>query len=407
MEKKREQSSFTKYNYVNVFQAKTQNAKYSTSKLLSTVILGISSGQNRISKIESFSRDPLVKEMLSIDNKIDEDTIANRFNRFGMKQTDELMEINGKMSTKVHEKLGTKKDILDLDSTVRTVYGNQEGAEKGYNPHKKGAKSLHPLLGFLNSTRECVLSWLRPGDSYTSNNAGEFIKQAFSIIGDTISLLVRTDSGFCDDNFIKAVEARENTEYIIKVKLKNLPKVLSGQDWDEIPEMGDWEMTEFPYKAAKWQKSRKFVALRHKTNVIKDGILFPKIEYDYFCYVTNIYDSPLLIHKMYGDRGTCENWIEAVKNQMFAGCMLVHDFWANDALWLMSVMSYNISLWMRKLTDEKSWHEEPNTFRNWYVQLAGKIVRSGRQVFLKMYEAYYYKDRWRKIEERIEKLKFA
>jgi len=384
-----------------------KNAIYSTNTILSLVILGIVSGLNRIAKIEAFSRDPLIQKILSINATVDEDTIGYRFKKFGMKQTNELMDIVGKMSSKVRKKLGVKSDILDLDSTERTFYGNQEGVRKGYNPQKKGAKSYHPLLGFLNSTRECILSYLRPGDAYTSNNAAEFVKQIFSMLGTQICLLVRCDSGFFSDSLMRVIEARKHTGYIIKVKLKNLISVLSGKQWEKIPLMPEWEMTEFYYKAGGWQTKRKFVAMRRKTKVSKEGRLFVKIEYDYFCYVTNINDSPLLIHKMYGDRGTCENWIEAIKNQMFAGSMMTQEFWANEAFWMMSVIAYNISIWMRVLTDEKSWREEPNTFRSWFVQLAGKIVSSGRQLYLKMYEAFYYKERWRKIESRIDNLEFA
>ena len=113
------------------------------------------------------------------------------------------------------------------------------------------------------------------------------------------------------------------------------------------------------------------------------------------------------IHRLYGDRGTSENWIENVKNQMFAGQLLTNEFWANEALWQSSVLAYNISVWMRKLCDKKSWHEEPATFRAWFVQLAGKVVKSGRQVLLKMYKAYYYKDKWRKIDEAVSNLSFS
>jgi hypothetical protein len=31
--------------------------------------------------------------------------------------------------------------VLDMDSTVKTLYGHQEGAEVGYNPHKPGRPS--------------------------------------------------------------------------------------------------------------------------------------------------------------------------------------------------------------------------------------------------------------------------
>jgi hypothetical protein len=38
------------------------------------------------------------------------------------------------------------KFIADWDSTVNTRYGHQEQAEMGYNPHKKGRPSHHPLI---------------------------------------------------------------------------------------------------------------------------------------------------------------------------------------------------------------------------------------------------------------------
>src|ERR1035437_2916040 len=36
--------------------------------------------------------------------------------------------------------------IADWDSTVNTRYGHQEDAAVGYNPHKRGRKSHHPLI---------------------------------------------------------------------------------------------------------------------------------------------------------------------------------------------------------------------------------------------------------------------
>ncbi|MDW7682371.1 MAG: transposase, partial [bacterium] len=56
---------------------------------------------------------------------------------------------------------------LDVDSTVKTVYGHQQGAAKGYNPHKPGAKSYHPLLAFVSELKLVVNSWFRTGSAYT------------------------------------------------------------------------------------------------------------------------------------------------------------------------------------------------------------------------------------------------
>ncbi len=41
---------------------------------------------------------------------------------------------------------------LDLDSTVMTRYGNQEGVVRGYNPTKPGRPSHYPLMAFVADT---------------------------------------------------------------------------------------------------------------------------------------------------------------------------------------------------------------------------------------------------------------
>jgi len=39
-----------------------------------------------------------------------------------------------------------------------------------------------------------------------------------------------------------------------------------------------------------------------------------------------------------------KNWIEAVKNQLGAGTTLTGGFWANDLLWQLGVLAYNLSV---------------------------------------------------------------
>ena len=42
---------------------------------------------------------------------------------------------------------------LDIDSSIITRYGEQEGAKKGYNPKKKGRNSHHPIIAFVNDVK--------------------------------------------------------------------------------------------------------------------------------------------------------------------------------------------------------------------------------------------------------------
>ena len=45
---------------------------------------------------------------------------------------------------------------LDTDTTVHTLFGQQMGARKAYNPQHKGKKSYQPLLTFCAERRECL-----------------------------------------------------------------------------------------------------------------------------------------------------------------------------------------------------------------------------------------------------------
>jgi hypothetical protein len=384
------------------------NQNYSLSQILYAVILGTLSGMNRLIKIENFTLDPLVRHLLAIEDKLDIDTIRYHIKKFGMKQNTELTDISGKLSAKVHKKLGTTDDILDLDSSVKTVYGKQEGARKGFNSKSKGKRSYHPQFAFLNSTKECLLAWLRPGDTHSANNADEFLKQALSMIPKGIaSLLVRADRGYFDGKLINVIESYHNVRYLIKVKMRSLNDLLRKQDWDKIPGMPDWEMTEFYYQAKSWDRKRRFVAVRKFKGMLETDSFFPFRDYSYFCYVTNIEESPLYLHRLYADRGESENWIESIKNQLYAATILTKGFWANEALFLLSVLAYNISIWMRALTDKKAWRQEPLSFRLWFIQLAGKFTSSGRVRYLKMYSSYYYKSWWSEIDEKIDAITFA
>ena len=388
--------------------AEKPNQKYTLHQILQTMILGISCGMDRLIKIENFTLDPLVRYLLRIKDKIDIDTLRYRLSDFSMKHNTQLSELSAILSKKVHKKMGQHSEILDLDSSVKTVYGKQQGARKGFNSQNKGRRSYHPQFAFLNSTKECLLAWLRPGDTHSANNVAGFMRQALAMLPCNISsLLVRADRGYFDDKLIRVIESYVNVTYLIKVKMRNLSSLLVRQDWDKIPGMPNWEMCEFYYQAQNWRKERRFVAIRKYSGLKDKDSLFPVREYTYFCYVTNIYDSPLQLHYLYGDRGNSENWIEAVKNQLYAGTILTNNFWVNETLFLLSVLAYNISVWMRKLSSEKAWRQEPLSFRLWFIQLAGKFTASGRQHFLRMYSSYYYKSWWEKIDHQIDDLVFA
>lgn len=386
-----------------------RNAIYKDHQILSASIFSYLCDFKRLSQFAELTKDKIIQKLLGIDNHIDENTFGYRMKKFTFKSTNQLTTLFGGISSKIHRKIKFDRkemEIIDLDSTVKGVYGNQEGAAKGYNHKKHGQKSYHPLMAFLVSTKECIHSWFRPGDTYTGNGVAEFIKECHELLPkQPKGFLFRTDSGFFSESFISEVENKGNN-YLVKVKLKNLPNLLSKQQWQQIPGISNMEYCEFNHQCNSWEKPRKFVGLRTVKAIINEGVLFPQKTYDFLCFCTNLEEAPIEIYHLYKDRGECENWIEAVKNQIGAGTALTQDFWANDALWQLGVFAYNLTIWMRFLTCKKSWRQEPNTFRNWFIRAAGRLINHARRLTLKLQKHYYYEKDWMSIYEKISCLQF-
>ena len=77
---------------------------------------------------------------------------------------------------------GVREGNLNLDSTVLTRYGKQEGARKGYNPKKRGRLSHHPLLAFVCSGYVVNL-WNRSGDTSSGQGCVSFFRSNASCVG--------------------------------------------------------------------------------------------------------------------------------------------------------------------------------------------------------------------------------
>ena len=83
-----------------------------------------------------------------------------------------------------------------VDSTVSVRYGlQQDGAEKGYNPHKPGRPSHHPVVAFLQETGDLAgLKW-RPGSAHTATGTKEWISE---LVERLRSVDVQKDHGFVE-----------------------------------------------------------------------------------------------------------------------------------------------------------------------------------------------------------------
>jgi hypothetical protein len=388
--------------YENIFNNEStfergSNAVYSLFDIVMLSVVGYISGASTLSGTAIIWKDKVLKKISGYVKTADETTIGRVFNKLKAKDIAEFENYNHSLRKRVWGKSKTLQDItkklwVDADSTVTTVQGNQEGAAKGFNEKKKGAKSYHPLLAFCTYTKEILQGWFRTGSAYTSNGIVEFMKQLLAQLDDR-KIVFRADSGFFNGKLFELLENLSH-DFLVKVKLKNLNNLLASQEWKAIVDNEGWEQTEFKYKAGTWSKSRTFKAVRKKRVIELENALYETIVvYDYFCYATTLDLTPWQTHKCYGQRATSETWIEESKSQIKAARM--NSFFANAAAFQSAILAYNTLKWMVLFAKDKFLKQmEPKTIRAYFIQVAAKLSYSGRVYTLNFNKEQIYDTQW-------------
>ena len=247
-------------------------------------------------------------------------------------------------------------------------------------------------------------SWFRTGSAYTSNGIVDFLKEVQASLPETIDkVFFRADSGFFSGGLFDLLESY-GWDYLVKMKLKNLEKLLQSKTWEPIKGKEDVAICEFTYKAKGWSKPRILKAMRSVKEYVQveylgENQIVPV--YQYVCYASNLDMDATQLHALYKQRSTSETWIEQVKGQAMAGATLTNDFWANDILWQLSVFAYNLSVMMRQ-KKSKFKRQEHRTFIDWFIAVPAKITRSGHQTDIKLYEHHFYKADWEELDRLIE-----
>ena len=228
------------------------------------------------------------------------------------------------------------------------------------------------------------------------NGVVEFVKQLLAHLPNRMRIIVRADSGYFGGALLDLLDAYGHG-YLIKVKLKNLVALLTQQQWISIAGQPDWEQCAFDYRCGEWKVARRFVAVRQRLpkEESPQRDLLETTKYDYFCYVTTEALTPWQTHKKYGERATCETWIEESKGQMSMGKIRTASFLANAALFHSAVLAYNNLRWMAIMSGSQTLTQwEPETIRTYLIRVAGKLVTGNRPLTVKTPDNHLYPQVW-------------
>ncbi len=208
------------------------------------------------------------------------------------------------------------------------------------------------------------------------------------------------DSGYFDDDILETIESLGCT-YVIKGKgYPTLVEQVTDPSVVFVTGETGRETTELVTALNTWKEARRFVVSRVLKDE-KDRKQFSFLEryaYDYFFFVTNKTELlPEEVVEFYEKRGNCENYIKEAKYDMAVGHLLLQSFWANEAIFQLMMLTYNLFLLFKMdFTKETEYWQQIKTFRLKYIFLAGKIVRSARSVVMKLSEKYPYQEIYEK-----------
>ncbi|MBD3841497.1 MAG: transposase [Campylobacterales bacterium] len=191
---------------VNIPQPQS-NAGINPIDIIQGFWLSIFTGASRYIHADWLRYDTVLQEIFGIKRLPSQATYSRFFHKFNWELNNEIFP---QLQYKFLKQINIGALTIDLDSSVVARYGVQEGAKKGYNPKKMGRNSHHPFIAFIDQTRMVANAWMRSGDTADLNNWEAFLYETFKIVlKDKEVGLVRADSGFYSNEFLKWFEKRK------------------------------------------------------------------------------------------------------------------------------------------------------------------------------------------------------
>jgi hypothetical protein len=282
--------------------------------------------------------------------------------------------------------------LVAVDSTVASVFGQQiQGADRGYNPHKPGRDSYHPLLAVDVAARSVIDGYLRPGSCASGHGLDDFIRKLIAESHRPIDQTVfRLDKGLTAGTVLDTIESFQ-AGYVAKVKL-------TANVVGQISKIKKWRSIGNGHFAANmrcqldgWSHPRR-MAVIERNLLVKESAqlpLFDMMEGRYEVVVTNLHLNAENIWRLYNRGTVVEQIIDELKNDFAATGIRTKSFWANDALFLTGLIAYNLLNCIRRLTLPKSLRTARiKRIGLLLLHLPANVVRRSRQLWIKIRRDY-------------------
>lgn len=367
------------------------NRGYDPVQIITQFIISIWCGANRYEHLEVTRFDGVIQRLFGWKKMAGHRAFARFFQKFSIETNTDVF---GHFYKWFFDHLVFNNFTLDLDSSVVTRYGEQQGASVGYNPRKPGRKSHHPLMAFVADVEMVANFWLRSGDAHTANNFEAFLLQTLSHLQNKTIGLLRADSGFYSKKIFELLETQSQPiSYIIACPMYiTIQRTIQSQKvWMQLDK--GIEIAETYYQSPTWDAPRRLIMVRQKVALRPKATgkllsLFEEDEimngYRHSCYITDLTLPPAEVWRLYRNRATAENRIKELKYDYAIDKINQHSFDATETTINFIMVAYNLMSLFKQVIVQDKVRPTLKTLRYQCLGIGAYLVQNGRNRILKM-----------------------
>jgi hypothetical protein len=286
--------------------------------------------------------------------------------------------------------------VIDIDATLITAHSEKDGAAGTF----KGGFGFHPLLGYLDETREALAGVLRPGNAgaNTASDHLEIVELALEQLPrrvvETAQIVIRTDSAaatheLTDElraariNFLMGFDLTETLRRAILELPQSAWRPAIGQDGET--RQGAWvaEITD-RLDLSTWPEGCRVIVRRERPH---PGAQLSFTDHDghrFLATLTDLDGDAIELERLHRARANTEDRVRAAKQTGLQN-LPFRDF-DHNAVWLeISLIAQDLIAWTQHLalTDELA-ACEPKTLRYRLLHTAARLALHARQATLRL-----------------------
>ncbi len=359
--------------------------------VLGTWLLSILDGQRRYAHVTGLRGDAVAPQVLGMTHIVSDESLRRALKQLAPRIDERYAEderisrevqlvkstewMDDALKDSIHEALNTGW-ILDCDTTIKLLYGHQDGAEISYNPVKPGRPSHTIHTYWIANVRLVLDAEVQGGKAHAAKHSlPRLIGILKGLPPEQRPRVVRGDNAFGNEPVMAELEAI-GQKYLFKLRQSKGVKRLierhwSRSDWQDVGQ--GYHAVEVELKLSGWQHARHVVVVRRavKDSLVAEGKAMGKREkrqqslhfadplqpvklWEYAVLVTNSDYDLDAIGQLYRDRADCENGFDEMKNQWGWGGYTTQDLERCNLSARAVALIYNWWSWYVRLAHPKT-----------------------------------------------------